>query len=133
MKIVDQCTDEVVGSSPITRARLDRPVKGSVLFYPDSYFLVPPDLFPLLQLFSFSRCVPAKYIDKYGVFRLLCCGSTRGSVVCSFSLLESFLGHKIALQSQIDALTLEQQKINDFVKTNENKLSLLGWFVKLFY
>ncbi|MEO7596971.1 MAG: hypothetical protein ABIS26_01025, partial [Candidatus Paceibacterota bacterium] len=40
--------------------------------------------------------------------------------------------NKTTLQSEIDALTLEQQKINDFVKTNESKFSLLGWFVKLF-
>lgn len=40
--------------------------------------------------------------------------------------------NKATLQSQIDALTLEQQKINDFIKTNESKISLLGWLVKLF-
>lgn len=39
---------------------------------------------------------------------------------------------KIALQAQISALTLEQQKINDFIKANESKFSLFGWFVKLF-
>lgn len=39
---------------------------------------------------------------------------------------------KINLQTQITALTQEQQKINDFVKANESKFSLLGWFVKLF-
>ncbi len=40
---------------------------------------------------------------------------------------------KATLQSQIDALTLEQQKINDFIKVNESKINLLGWLVKLFY
>jgi microsomal dipeptidase-like Zn-dependent dipeptidase len=39
---------------------------------------------------------------------------------------------KTALQEEIQALTKEQQKINDFIKANESKFSLLGWFVKLF-
>jgi hypothetical protein len=40
---------------------------------------------------------------------------------------------KATLTAQIQALTLEQQKINNFVNINESKFSLLGWFVKLFY
>lgn len=40
---------------------------------------------------------------------------------------------KATFQEQIKALTQEQQKINDFLKANESKFSLLGWFVKLFY
>ncbi len=40
---------------------------------------------------------------------------------------------KTALQTQIQALEQEQQKINDFIKTNEGKFSLFGWLVKLFY
>lgn len=40
---------------------------------------------------------------------------------------------KATLTAQIQALTLEQQKINDFVNANESKFSLFGWFVKLFY
>ena len=39
---------------------------------------------------------------------------------------------KVTLQTQIDALKLQQQKINDFLEANENKFSLFGWFVKLF-
>jgi len=39
---------------------------------------------------------------------------------------------KIALQEQIQVLEQEQQKIDDFLKTNESKFSLFGWFVKLF-
>ena len=39
---------------------------------------------------------------------------------------------KTALSVQIQALEQEQQKINDFLKTNESKFSLFGWFVKLF-
>ena len=39
---------------------------------------------------------------------------------------------KATLQAQIQALTLQQQKINDFIKANEGKFSLFGWFVKLF-
>jgi len=39
---------------------------------------------------------------------------------------------KTALQGQIQTLEQEQQKINDFLKANENKFSLFGWFVKLF-
>jgi len=38
---------------------------------------------------------------------------------------------KTALQGQIQALEQEQQKIEDFLKTNESKFSLFGWFVKL--
>ncbi|MFA5188399.1 MAG: hypothetical protein WC460_03485 [Patescibacteria group bacterium] len=39
---------------------------------------------------------------------------------------------KASLQAQIQVLTQEQQKINDFIKTNESKFSLFGWLVKLF-
>ena len=39
---------------------------------------------------------------------------------------------KTALQAQIQALEQEQQKINDFLKANESKFSLFGWFIKLF-
>ena len=40
--------------------------------------------------------------------------------------------NKATLQTQINALQLQQQKINDFLKANESKFSLFGWFVKLF-
>jgi len=39
---------------------------------------------------------------------------------------------KTSLQAQIQSLEQGQQKINDFVKVNEDKFSLFGWFVKLF-
>lgn len=39
---------------------------------------------------------------------------------------------KATIQAQIDALKLQQNKINDFIKTNESKFSLFGWFVKFF-
>jgi hypothetical protein len=39
---------------------------------------------------------------------------------------------KAVIQAQIQVLTQEQQKINDFIKTNESKFSLFGWLVKLF-
>jgi len=39
---------------------------------------------------------------------------------------------KTALQEQIQKLEQEQQKIEDFLKANESKFSLFGWFVKLF-
>jgi predicted nucleic acid-binding Zn-ribbon protein len=39
---------------------------------------------------------------------------------------------KTELQNQITALEQEQQKIDDFLKANESKFSLFGWFVKLF-
>lgn len=39
---------------------------------------------------------------------------------------------KTGLQAQIDTLKAQEKKISDFVKTNENKFSLFGWFVKLF-
>lgn len=35
------------------------------------------------------------------------------------------------LQTQIQTLTQEQQKIQDFIKANESKFSLFGWLVKL--
>jgi len=40
--------------------------------------------------------------------------------------------NKTALQGQIQILEQEQQKIEDFLKANESKFSLFGWFVKLF-
>jgi len=40
--------------------------------------------------------------------------------------------NKTALQGQIQTLEQEQQKIEDFLKANESKFSLFGWFVKLF-
>jgi len=40
--------------------------------------------------------------------------------------------NKTALRGQIQTLEQEQQKIEDFLKTNESKFSLFGWFVKLF-
>ncbi len=40
--------------------------------------------------------------------------------------------NKTVLQGQIQALEQEQQKIEDFLKANESKFSLFGWFVKLF-
>lgn len=39
---------------------------------------------------------------------------------------------KADLQTQIDALKSRETKISDFIKTNENKFSLFGWFVKIF-
>jgi ferritin len=39
---------------------------------------------------------------------------------------------KTVLRAQLQALTQEQQKINDFLKANESKFSIFGWFVKLF-
>jgi len=39
---------------------------------------------------------------------------------------------KTTLQGQIQTLEQEQQKIEDFLKANESKFSLFGWFVKLF-
>lgn len=39
---------------------------------------------------------------------------------------------KTELQNQIQTLEQEKQKIDDFLKANENKFSLFGWFVKLF-
>ncbi|MFA5098736.1 MAG: hypothetical protein WC461_00755 [Candidatus Paceibacterota bacterium] len=39
---------------------------------------------------------------------------------------------KAELQSQIQTLQQEQQKIENFVKTNESKFSLFGWLTKLF-
>ena len=41
-------------------------------------------------------------------------------------------GNQTVIQSQIQNLKQEQQKIESFVQTNENKFSLFGWFVKLF-
>jgi microsomal dipeptidase-like Zn-dependent dipeptidase len=40
--------------------------------------------------------------------------------------------NKVVLQGQIQTLEQEQQKIEDFLKANESKFSLFGWFVKLF-
>lgn len=39
---------------------------------------------------------------------------------------------KTELQNQIQTLEQEQTKIENFVKDNESKFSLFGWFVKLF-
>lgn len=39
---------------------------------------------------------------------------------------------KTTLQEQVQALEQEQQKIEDFLKANESKFSIFGWFVKLF-
>jgi hypothetical protein len=39
---------------------------------------------------------------------------------------------KTELQNQIQTMEQEQARINDFITQNENKFSLLGWFVKLF-
>lgn len=40
---------------------------------------------------------------------------------------------KTTLKEQIQALELEQQKIEGFIADRESKFSLLGWFVRLFY
>ncbi len=40
---------------------------------------------------------------------------------------------KTELQNQAKVLEQEQQKIDAFLKANENKFSLFGWFTKLFY
>lgn len=39
---------------------------------------------------------------------------------------------KTVLQEQIQKLEEKQKKIDDFLKANESKFSLFGWFVKLF-
>ena len=39
---------------------------------------------------------------------------------------------KAALQTQIQALTQDLQKIGDFIKANDSRFSIFGWFVKLF-
>jgi hypothetical protein len=39
---------------------------------------------------------------------------------------------KAELQNQIQTLEQEQQKLNDFVSSQEGKFSLFGWLVKLF-
>ncbi|PIZ45073.1 hypothetical protein COY31_01090 [Candidatus Wolfebacteria bacterium CG_4_10_14_0_2_um_filter_39_18] len=39
---------------------------------------------------------------------------------------------KAELQNQVQTLKQEQQKIDTFLKANENKFSLFGWFTKLF-
>jgi len=41
-------------------------------------------------------------------------------------------GDKTELQNQIETLEQEQKKIENFVKDNEGRFSLFGWFVKLF-
>lgn len=41
-------------------------------------------------------------------------------------------GVKTEIENQIKALEDEQTKIENFIKTNESKFSLFGWFVKLF-
>jgi len=40
---------------------------------------------------------------------------------------------KTQLQDQIQTLTQEQQRIKNLVTANENKFSVFGWLVKLFY
>ncbi len=40
--------------------------------------------------------------------------------------------NKTSIQMQVQVLEQEQQKISDFLRENENKISLLGWLVKLF-
>lgn len=42
------------------------------------------------------------------------------------------IDNKITIQTQINVLEEEQQKIIDFLKINEGKFSLFGWFVKFF-
>lgn len=39
---------------------------------------------------------------------------------------------KVMVTDQIKALESEQAKLEDFVKTNEGKFSLFGWFVRMF-
>lgn len=39
---------------------------------------------------------------------------------------------KTLVMDEIKTLETEQAKLNDFIKNNENKFSLFGWFVKLF-
>ncbi|MFZ2414431.1 MAG: hypothetical protein WAW33_00260 [Minisyncoccia bacterium] len=39
---------------------------------------------------------------------------------------------KTTLQVQLTSLETEQQKLETFLKTNESKFSLFGWFLKLF-
>ncbi|MDO8486142.1 MAG: hypothetical protein Q7S77_00360 [Candidatus Staskawiczbacteria bacterium] len=39
---------------------------------------------------------------------------------------------RTSLQTQIQTLEQEKTKIENFIKTNESKFSLFGWFVKLF-
>jgi len=39
---------------------------------------------------------------------------------------------KTSLLSQIQALKTTQDKLNNFIQTNESKFSLFGWFVRLF-
>ena len=41
-------------------------------------------------------------------------------------------GNQAILQSQITSLEEQQTKIDNFIKTNESKFSLLGWLVRLF-
>ncbi|MBU1102166.1 hypothetical protein KJ853_00725 [Patescibacteria group bacterium] len=49
-------------------------------------------------------------------------------------LMEKAAGEesKAMLQEQIQNLEQEQTRIENFIKTNENKFSLFGWLVKLF-
>ncbi len=48
------------------------------------------------------------------------------------SLDKATAENKVAIQGEIQTLEKEQKKIEDFVKINESKFSLFGWFVKLF-
>jgi len=41
-------------------------------------------------------------------------------------------GDKVELQNQVQLLEQEQIKIEEFIKTNEGKFSLFGWFTRLF-
>ncbi len=41
-------------------------------------------------------------------------------------------GNKTALEEQLKSLQGAGQKIEDFLKANESKFSVFGWFVKLF-
>jgi len=41
-------------------------------------------------------------------------------------------GDQVELQNQVQLLEQEQTKIEEFIKTNEDKFSLFGWFTRLF-
>ena len=45
---------------------------------------------------------------------------------------ETNVASGLALQSQIQELEQEQNRISEFLKTNEGKFSIFGWFVRLF-
>ena len=50
------------------------------------------------------------------------------------NLLEKTISEesKTILEGQIQTLEQEKQKIDDFLKVNEAKFSVFGWFAKLF-